>query len=266
MKRSLKFLSMALLVSGMVFMSACSDDEGGGGNNEAPPSLIKKITFDPSYDAPETYEFTYDDQDRVTSIENIYDGGDPEMITFNYSVANKVTVNKGGSISTRTLDSEGRVISGRPLYGGAPEDEYFVYEYDEDGFISKVFEHYDGEDHLKFELDTENGNVTKHTRYGDDGVTANRVKTFFFTPGNNESAIPQENVIDSNWEAVGGLYGKRNKKLVDKLEYYNTADPTEVFTTTITYTFDEKNRPATITRTGDGFTEVYTYEYYEDEN
>jgi hypothetical protein len=40
--------------------------------------------------------------------------------------------------------------------------------------------------------------------------------------------------------------------------------PSTVFTTLITYTFDDQNRPATITRTGDGFTEVYTYTYYED--
>jgi hypothetical protein len=56
---------------------------------------------------------------------------------------------------------KGRVISGRPLYGGAPDDEYFVYEYDADGFISKVYEHWDGVDHLKFELEADGNNVTK---------------------------------------------------------------------------------------------------------
>lgn len=263
MKKYLMFLSAIVLVACTVFMSSCDEGEGGG-DLEVPPSLIKTIAFDPSYDAVETYEFTYDDEDRVISIENIYDGGTPEMITFDYSVEGEVTVDKAGSVSTRILDDEGRVISGRPLYGGAPDDEYFVYEYDEDGFISKVFEHYNGVDHLKFELEADGNNVTKHTRYADDGTTVNREKSFFFTVGNNESAIPQENVIDSNWEAVGGLYGKRNKKLVDKLEYFNTSDPSTVFTTQITYTFDDQNRPATITRTGDGFTEVYTYTYYED--
>jgi hypothetical protein len=126
----------------------------------------------------------------------------------------------------------------------------------------KITEHWGDADHLKMVVVVTNGNVVSHTTYDDDGTTIKKIKQFTFTNGDNVNEIQQTNMVDNNTKPLGNLFGKSSTKLVDYLEYWDPREsPIVKKRTTITYIFDSENRPTTITRTGDGWSEVYTYSY-----
>jgi len=273
MKRSLMFLSAAVLALSTAFISSCSDDESGGGK-EIPPALIKSITLNEnSGDNVVTWTFTYDDQDRLILTEVNEDGFEYD-ITYDYSVANRLTELEDGLYeSVFVLDEEGRIIKG--LWDAEEEDDNFDgYEYDEDGYLIR---RYYKEDGIEYEIDAAtvvDGNITVHSRY--DGDEIDRTKDFFYLPSAtalNVSNLPQANLRNSERRTVSGLYGKGSKKLVDYLELNYVGAPEDKVTNKNTYTFDENNRVLTIQRTGvdangddTGLDELFTYTYYEEEN
>jgi YD repeat-containing protein len=173
-------------------------------------------------------------------------------------VAGKLTRTSGSSATVYDINAQGMVT--KEDWGGG---EYAAYEYDADGYLVKIIEHWGGADHLKMQAVITNGNIMKHTTYDDDGVTVKKIKEFTYTTGENVNNIHQASMIDNNTKPCGNLFGKPSKKLVDFLEYWDprTTDPKGK--TTITYEFDSKNRPSKITRSGAGWQEVYTYSYYE---
>jgi len=222
------------------------------------PSLIKTIGVVYT-DGIELYEFTYNTTTKqVTKIDDYWNDVLDKTITYDYSVAGKLTITKGSSATTYDLNAQG-MISKEDWGGG----EYAAYEYDADGYLIKVIEHWGGADHLKMQAVITDGNVTKHTTYDDDGVTVKKIKEFTYTIGDNINNIQQTNMVDSNTLPVGNLFGKSSKKLVDYLEYWDPRNTDPKKRTTITYEFDTKSRPSKITRTGADFVEVYTYSYYE---
>ncbi|WKZ60944.1 MAG: hypothetical protein QY309_05540 [Cyclobacteriaceae bacterium] len=267
MKKYLMFLSMAVLTLSMVLISACSDDEGGGAP-EVEASLIKSISIDysgGSGDEVEMWEFIYDDNDRVTSINNFWNGDLDDVILYDYSVAGKLTITKSGNETVYEIDSENRVTK---EFWNEEQTEYESYQYNSDGQMIKVFEFYDGTSHLKYDLTILNGNVTNRIRYGDDGVSVTEDREFAYTIGDNVSGIHQIYQIDSEWKNVGGTFGKQSKKLVDSYVRHITADPTSNYRADFEYTFDTKNRVATQTKNGTSsggpFSESWSYTYYED--
>jgi YD repeat-containing protein len=263
MKKYLTFLSFAALTLSAVFISSCNEDDGGG-PAVVPPAKIKMISFDNGSEV-ESWEFTYDASDRVSSISNIYDGGTPESITYDYSVSGELTIDKAGSITVYALDAQGRVVK---EFWNDDKTEWEGYEYDADGILKKVVEHYGGTDHLKYDLTISNKNVTNRIRYEDDGTTVKEDRVFTYTVGDNASGIHQIYAVDSEWKNVAGLFGKQSQKLLDKYLRKITDDPSSTFGATFTYTFDTENRVATQTKNGTGsggsFSEVWTYSYYEE--
>ena len=222
------------------------------------PSLIKTIGVVYGTDL-ETYEFTYNSATKqVVKIDNFWNADLDKTYTYDYSVAGKLTITKGTSATTYDINAQGMIT--KEDWGGG---EYVAYEYNSDGFLVKIIEHWGGADHLKMEAVITNGNIMKHTTFEDDGVTVKKIKEFTYTIGDNINNIHQANMVDSNTLPVGNLFGKPSKKLVDFLEYWNPQNTDPKARTTITYEFDTKNRPSKITRTGDGWSEIYTYAYYE---
>lgn len=264
MKKSKIILSAVVLIASTVFISSCSKDNG----SDTPPvvvsSKIKKISLDDG-SAIESWDFTYDASKRVLGISNVYDGGTPEIIAYDYSVANKLTIDKAGNRTVYVLDAAGRII--KELWDVAGT-EWEGYEYDADGVMKKVIEHYGGADHLKYDLTILSSNITNRIRYEDDGVTKREDRVYSYTSGDNLSAIPQIYAVDSEWKNIGGTFGKQNKKLMASYVRRITADPTSTYGATYVYTFDAKNRVATQTKNGTGsggpFSESWTYTYYED--
>jgi hypothetical protein len=238
-----------------------TNDEGTGYGADvtfSTASLLKTIGVVYT-DGVEKYEFSYDaTTKRITKIDDFWNDVLDKTITYDYSVAGKLTRTLGSSATVYDINAQGMVT--KEDWGGG---EYAAYEYDADGYLVKIIEHWGGADHLKMQAVITNGNIMKHTTYDDDGVTVKKIKEFTYTTGENVNNIHQASMIDNNTKPCGNLFGKPSKKLVDFLEYWDprTTDPKGK--TTITYEFDSKNRPSKITRSGAGWQEVYTYSYYE---
>ncbi len=205
----------------------------------------------------ERYDITYDANKRITQILDYWNSSLDKTITYDWSVAGKLTITSGTSATVYDINSSNMVT--KEDWGGG---DYASYAYDANGYLTTITEHWGGADHLKMKAVISNGNVISHTTYDDDGVTVKKIKEFTFTNGDNVNEIQQTNMVDNNTKPMGNLFGKSSKKLVDYLEYWDPrVTPIVKARTTITYIFDTQNRPTTITRTGDGWSEVYTYSY-----
>lgn len=268
MKKYLKLLSAIVLVIGTMFITSCGDDEGGKAP-VVPPAPIKTISLD--YDGTgadvERWEFFYDTDGRVESIDVYYNDVFDKEITYDYTVAGKLTIDNNGSLTVFDLDAEGRVI--KEYWDPLVDDEYTGFVYNDDGFLTEIIEHYDAADHLKFEMTVDDDkNVIHRIRYEDDGVTVREDREFEYTIGDNASEIHQIYAVDSEWKWVGGVYGRQSEKLVDSFVRHITDDPGSSYGATYTYTFDTEDRVATSTKNGTSsggpYTEKWTYTYYED--
>jgi hypothetical protein len=254
MKKYFLYLTMAAFAA--MTLTSCDKKDKDDEPIVVPPAKIKTIGVNYG-DGVEGYEFVYDANDRVSKIYNSWEGVAADTITYDYSVAGKLTITKEDWPTVYELNAAGMVT--KEIWD---ETSWASYEYDANGYLVAVKEYWDAADHKKFDLEITSGNVTKHTRFGDDG-NANRYKTFTFTTGDNKANIQQTNAVDSNWKTVGGLFGKPSNKLVDYLEYWSPGEEANKKRTNITYTFDTDNRIATMTRAGDGWQEVYSFTYYE---
>lgn len=257
MKKFLNYMLVATLMA-TVFVSCKKDDTDP--EDEVKASLVKTIKAVYGVDEYETWEFTYNAEGKLTKVDNYWIEDFDKSYTYDYSVAGKLSVTRTGNEPTvYDLDDNGRIT--KEDWGGG---EYVAYEYNADGYMVKVTEHWGGADHKKFDVEITNGNTVKHTRYDDDGVV-NRIKVFVYTPGDNVNNIDQANAVDSRWKNVTQLYGKNSKKLVDHLDYWGgPGDEANTRTTSISYTFDATNRVESITRSGDGWQEDFEYTYYEE--
>ena len=238
MKKSLMYLCAGALAVSALFLSSCNGDDDGGNGPDVVASLIKTVGVVYEGDGVETYEFIYDANKRVTSINNVWTGegeepGEPSVIAFNYTVANQLTITRDGSNTVYEIDGGGRITK---EFWDSEKTEWAAYEYNAEGYMTKLIEHWGGTDHVKFTIDIQNENVIRHTRYNDAGAV-NRIKEFkFVTSGSgNLSALQQTNAVDSNWKVIGGFYGKASKQLVASLDYWDgPGDEANLRTTTIT--------------------------------
>jgi len=251
-------ISMLILLFATVVVSCKKSGDGDDGPKEVAVSPIKTLgVVYPS--GTEIYQFTYDDKKRVSKIEDYWENDLAEVISYDYSVAGKLTITKGTDATTYDINAKGLIT--KEDWGGG---EYVAYEYDANDYLVKVIEHWGNADHVKLEAVITNGNIVKHTSYTDDGEVS-RIKEFVYTPGDNVNGIHQASLIDSNTKPMGNLYGKPSKKIASSLTYWDPrVTPIEQRTTTLSYEFDTKQRPVKMTRTlFNGEKEVYTYGYYD---
>jgi hypothetical protein len=232
-----------------------ADGTGYGPDVQFSTSSLIKTTGVVYSDGTDLYEFYYDDLSRIDTIINYWNNELDKTLYYDFSVPNMLTIDRNGDLYEYELDDQGRVLI---------DADGSKYEYDADGFLVKMWEYWDAAFHLKYQVDITDGNVTRITTFDDDGATAKKIKEFFYTSGLNVNNIDQVIVVDSPWKTIGGLYGKVSKNLVDYLEYWDPREnPIVKAKTTITYDFDDKDRVTTITRTGDGWQELFTYSYWE---
>ncbi len=257
MKKILK-TSMLMLLSATIIVSC---KKKGGSDEEE-----KKVTATPiktlsvvTVDGTDSYTFTYDDKKRVSKIDNYWNDVFDKAIVYDYSVSGKLSI-KSGSNDPTTYDINSAGLVTKEWWS---DEEWAAYEYDANGYMTKIVEHWGGADHLKMEAVITNGNIMKHTTYDDDGVTVKRIKEFTYTPGDNVNEIHQASMIDHNTKTIGGIFGKPSKKILSSLTYWDPREtPISQRTTTMSYDFDTQNRPIKWTRTlYNGDTEVYTYAY-----
>ncbi|MBN1132111.1 MAG: hypothetical protein JXR52_08515 [Bacteroidales bacterium] len=259
MKKFSSFLFFALILA-VVFTSCKKEEE------EVDPTLktylIKTIEFTADWNGGTSgYEFFYNDDSTVTGFDRTWEGAADGDFVYDYSVSGQLTVTKDGeTYAEYELDDNGRIT--KEYWGN---DEWAAYEYDSNGFLSKVYEHWGGEDHLKYEMTITDGNIAMIKTYDDDGVTVKKIKEFAYTVGDNLDNLHQANVIDSDWKPIGLFYGLASKKLVDHFDYWDPREnPISKSTSTLSYTFDNLNRPQIVSKTlTDMSTEVWKYTYYE---
>lgn len=268
MKKSLLFLSAAVLAFSTVFISACSDDDGGSGQTVIPPALVKTLTIDDV-----TWEFTYDENndDRLVSVLVTEGEDDPYTITYDYSVPGRLTEVEAGMWESHfVLDGQGRII--KSLWDESETDDYFDgYEYDANGYLVRRYYKEDGVEYTTETATVVNGNITVHTEFS--GPNVSRTKTFTYLPqagALNVSNLPQANLRNSERRTIGGLYGKASTKLVDYLELNYPNDEGAYRKNRNVYAFDNEGRVISITRkfadaagNSTGSDEVFEYTYYE---
>lgn len=252
-------LPILVLIIACVAVSCKKDNNGDDGGKVVAATPIKKLGV-VTPDGTDTYEFTYDDKKRVSKIDNYWNGDFDKSIVYSYAVANKLSITSGSNSPTiYEINAAGLVT--KELWNSAGT-EWSGYEYDANGYMVKVVEHYDNIDHKKMEAVITNGNVTKHTTYNDAGIVS-KVKEFTYTPGDNVNDIHQASMIDNNTKPIGGIFGKPSKKILASLQYWDPREnPVVKKTSTMSYDFDTENRPSKITKTlFDGGKEIATYEY-----
>jgi hypothetical protein len=242
----------------LVGITSCNEDDNGNGEIELTASPIKSIAFS-AWGDTESWEFSYNTSGKLTQFVNYWNNELDKTITYDYSTSGKLILNKDGSLyNTYDINAQGYITK---------DPDGNTYEYDANGYLVKMYEFWDNANHLKYEITITNKNITKITTYDDDGVTVKKIKEFSYTSGDNVNNIHQANVIDSEWKQMGNFYGKPSAKLVNYFEYWDPrTTPVEKSRSSITYTFDDKNRPITVVKTlTDQSTETWTYTYYEDE-
>lgn len=251
MKKQLKYFSIlgvALLVS---FASCTNDIPDADGSSDGKVSQVKSITYK-DQDWEETHTFIYREDGRVTKIVNSYGNTSIDWL-FDWSVPGKLTIAKPGDVKTYEVNADGFVTKD-PDDGGY----YNTYVYDENGFLIKITENWDGGSEDKFSIETKANNVLKHKRVRSG---RNYEKTFEYTTGLNTCNIQQTNPVDSYWKTQCGIYGKASNRLVRSLWYGYIGESGT--STKLNYVFDENRRPAEIVRQGDGWKESVLYTYYE---
>ncbi len=219
-------------------------------------SLIKSVSFWADWQGgTEKWEFFYDASSKITKFDDYWEGALDKTILYDYSVAGKLTLTRDGEVWREyDINSNGYITK---------DGDGNTYEYDANGFLVKLYEYWDNADHLKYLIENENGNIKKITTYDDDGVTAKRIKEFFYTSGLNVNGIHQANAIDNEWRQMGNFYGKPSAYLVDYFEYWDPREnPISKSKSSFTYEFDSSNKVTKATKTlTDGSTEVWEYGY-----
>lgn len=226
-------------------------------------SLIKSISFYALWaGGTEKWDFTYDAASKVTKFDDYWEGSLDKTVTYDYTVAGKLTLTKNASSTYGTYDINSSGLITKDDWGGG---EYASYDYDANGYCTTYREYWSGSDHKKLEIQMTDGNVTQITKYTDDGV-ASQIKVFTYTIGDNTDGIFQANATDSDWKPIGNFYGKPSTKLVDYFEYWDPREtPIVKNRSSFTYTFDSKNRVSKAVKTlsSDGSTEEWSYTYAE---
>jgi hypothetical protein len=219
-------------------------------------SLIKSISFWADWQGgTEKWEFTYDANSKITKFDNFWEGSLDKTILYDYTVAGKLTLTRDGSVYNEyDLNTAGYIIE---------DIDGNTFEYDANGFLVRFYEFWDNASHLKYFIENANGNIIRITTYDDDGVTAKKIKEFFYTSGANIDGIHQANALDNEWKQMGNFYGKPSAYLVDYFEYWDPRDsPIDKSKSILTYEFDSSNKVTKATKTlTDGSTEVWEYGY-----
>lgn len=220
-------------------------------------SLIKSISFYADWQGgTEKWEFTYDANSKITKFENFWEGSLDKTITYDYSVAGKLTLTRDGSsvYGEYDLNSSGYIVQ---------DQDGNTFEYDANGFLVKLYEYWDNASHLKYFIENSDGDVIRITTYDDDGVTAKKIKEFFYTSGLNIDGIQQANALDNEWKQMGNFYGLPCEYLVDYFEYWDPREsPIVKSKSSFEYQFDGSNRVTKATKVlTDGSTEVWDYTY-----
>ncbi|HCC31856.1 MAG TPA: hypothetical protein DEQ03_17660, partial [Marinilabiliales bacterium] len=125
---------------------SCDKDDNGDDPIVVKASPIKTIGVVYT-DGVELYEFFYHaTTKKITEIKNYWNDELDKTITYDYSVSGKLTITSGDSETEYEVNEDGMVT--KEVWS---DDEWAAYEYNTDGYLVKIVEHWGGADHLKME-------------------------------------------------------------------------------------------------------------------
>jgi len=228
-------------------------------------SQIKSVSFYAAWaGGTEQWNLTYDANGKITKIDDMWEGSLDKTVNYNYATPGKLIMTKasdGSTSGTYNIDASGRIT--KDDWGSG---EYASYDYNSEGFLTNGHEFWSSADHMKYKVDFTASSVSQITTFGDDGVTAKKIKTFVYTIGDNTNGIPQaiNDITGSEYKALGNLFGKPSAKLIDYFEYWDPrVSPIVKKRSTYTYKFDSSNRVTQADKflSTDSSTETWKYTY-----
>ncbi len=185
---------------------------------------------------PNSYEFTYDDANRVTAyIIRKHDGSLNEKYTYSYDTDEKIIVTNEDDKYEATLNEEGYIsLLKNRRYNN--EEQQFTYN---NGYLSKIST---PEGHTSFKW--ENGNLTSAIGYNDEDGEYEDFTTTFSTDLNNKANLDlsvfffgiesSDYVFKDTNDYILDLFamfdyvGKRSKNFITSKQY--EADDYEIYT------------------------------------
>ena len=173
MKKNLFLLGIAVLLAAVV-VSCKKDDDGDG--NTTKSYQMKSVSFFAEWaGGTEMWEFTYDaTTKKPTKFDNYWEGALDKTISYDYATSGKLILMRDGEVyNSYDLNAAGYVVK-EPWSA----DEWASFEYDANGYLVKGYEHWGGEDHLKYTVTITDGNISQIKTYDDDGVTVKKIKEF----------------------------------------------------------------------------------------
>lgn len=245
----MKIHNITLLSLGMTFLvSACQKDKQTetNGNVIKLKSYTEKVATSDGDTILATYNFSYDDNNRITSMNQVEVLGNKFLFTYPSESKYSMEIYASGALSIHEdffLNSNHLVDS--------------TYQYDENEEITTEKYLYNASNQLVTLKEYDNSvldNVTSYTYDGDGNVvkttdTNHQVETFEYYP-DLVFAMPILNPL----QATKALPLVKANKV--------TSNGSLVGSSVITYTFDSNNRISTITQTlddGSVFEKTFTY-------
>jgi hypothetical protein len=213
MKRIIPFMTAALA------LASCHKEHLPAAPVESAKKLIEMVDQEtPSVST----KFTYDTQGRMIGLE---DGDIMASLQFNgANTALLVIFDKATHSNTSnghlTLDGLGRATQLEMDYTIKPSGNdtiYFKYEYNTDGYLSRVTTSYKNSPQVSEEtMEYANGNLTKENLYADGKLGEYILFTY--------SSLEDKTGLNTNFSFyTNSLAGKRNKNLVAKSVIYDGA-------------------------------------------
>ena len=227
-----KNFSFFVIISSLIFFSCKKENPATPDNADKIKSYTETVTG-PSDNYSATFNFTYDSQNRITSMFLV--SAPTEKFVFTYNSDSQVSVDILGSMGPLHEDIflKNSVIDSTFQYNETQDTTTEKYVYNGSNQLTKLYE-YDYSNGNVFLSNTttytydSNGNVVKTTD------TNNQVETFEYYP----------DLVNSMPVLSPGMPSKKSNLVKT---HTVTSNGYPVDTVTSTYTFDDKNRISTVT-------------------
>lgn len=199
MKKSILTLSAALLL----LVASCSK------NNEIPKEETKTCRqTEAKFNDGTVFQYTYDDKGRVSTWKQLWEGGEIETVTYQYSASEIIETVKGEktNVTKHTLNASGNITKSSTADGYDGQTYITDYTYDANGYLTQIKE----SNSTAVTLGYTNGNLTS---------ISNQQVTYTITYGNEtyNGGFFRYNTNDTFPEELEtplfSYFGKRSKAL-----------------------------------------------------
>jgi len=205
--------------------------------------VFRIATFGDDWD---TWNYEYDDNGNIKRVYRMVNNEVEREWLFTYGQDNTISVT-GHDEYTITLNEQGYTET----YADAWDS--FSYEYDSDGYMTKVIKN----GNVNSNITVENGNIMKWSKFSVDAEQF-KIHTYGNVPNvGGAHCFYSEKCGASRWLIETGLFGKASTLCHSSNQWdYSSSS------STFTFDYDENNCIKAEHKQGDGYTENYYYTYF----